>query len=180
MAIRIWGADTGASVGKPLEGRTGSIYSVVYSPDGERIISASADSTIRIWDSKTGSAIGRPLNGHADWLGSVACSPDRRHIVSGSWDTTIHVWELFTPLIQSPFSCNQIHAKFCVQPDANGWVRDSENRLLYWVPPDCCTGLHSPALLMIPSMSHTRSVALNFDDFVFGTSWTQIFNSTNP
>ena len=55
---------------------------------------------------------------------------------------------------------------------SDGWVRDPEGGLLYWVPPE--TGLHSPALLTIPQTSPTRSVSLNFDEFVFGTSWAQI------
>jgi len=177
--IRIWDAETGAGVGKPLEGHTDWIRSVVYSPSGQYIISASHDRTIRVWDAKTGAAIGKPLMAHANLVMSIACSPEGKHIVSGSADTTIHVWDLFPRLpIQPSLSCDQAHADFCAQQDANGWVRDSKHGLLYWVPPDCHTGLHSPAVLTIPPTSHTRSVILDFDEFVFGTSWTQVFNST--
>ena len=118
---------------------------------------------------------------HAGNVISIACSPDRQHIVSGSWDAMIHVWDIFPdpPIQQSP-SCNPFHAEFCAQPDAHSWVRDSKNGLLYWVLLDCCTGLHSPALLTIPPMSHTQSVSLDFSDFVFGTSWSQIFNGVKP
>ena len=181
MTIRIWDAETGAAVGEPLKGHTDEVASVVYSPNGQYIISASADKTIRIWDSKTGGAMVKPLKAHAHEVRSVACSPHGQHIASGAWDYTIHVWDIFQHLPIPPWvSGNQTHADFCAQPDGNGWVRDSENGLLYWVPLDCRTGLHSPALLTIPPTSHTRSVALNFEDFVFGTSWTQMFNSTNP
>jgi WD40 repeat protein len=178
--IRIWDAETGAAVGEPLEGHVNYVRSVVYCPNGIHIISASADKSIRIWDSITGATIGKPLMAHADIVRSIACSPDGQHIVSGSWDTTIHVWDLYPqPPIQSSPSCNQICADFCAQPDADGWVRDPNDGLLYWVPTDCCTGLNSPALLTIPPTSHTRSVTLDFEDFVFGTSWTEIFNSAN-
>ena len=68
---------------------------------------------------------------------------------------------------------------YCASADANGWVRDSMNGLLYCVPTDYSTGLHSPTLLTIPPTSHTRSVRLDFPDFVFGTCWTQIFHSAN-
>jgi WD40 repeat protein len=52
MSIRIWDADTGAAIGRPLEGHTHYVRSVAYSPDGRRIISGSGDRTIRIWDAK--------------------------------------------------------------------------------------------------------------------------------
>ena len=176
--IRIWCAETGAAIGKPLEGHTNTVQSVTYSHSGQHVISSSADCTIRIWDAKTGDAVRNPLKAHTSNVQSIACSPDGRHLVSGSWDTTIHVWDLFPhPPIQLSPPCNPIHASFCALPDANGWVRDSKNGLLYWVPLDCCTGLHSPALLTIPPTSHTQSVSLDFEDFVFGMSWTQIFNS---
>ena len=44
--IRIWDAETGALVGDPLEGHTGGVNPVAYSPDGQRIISGSDDNTI--------------------------------------------------------------------------------------------------------------------------------------
>ena len=48
--IRIWDAETGQQIGKPLEGHTGSVLSASFSPDGKRIVSASWDNTLRIWD----------------------------------------------------------------------------------------------------------------------------------
>jgi hypothetical protein len=59
----------------------------------------------------------------------------------------------------------------------DGWVRDSEGGLLYWVPHECRSSVHSPALMTIPLTSRNRSVSLDFDDIAFGTSWTQIFKS---
>jgi len=40
------------------------VRSVVYSPDGQHIISGSFDKTIRIWGADTGAAVGKPLQGH--------------------------------------------------------------------------------------------------------------------
>ena len=65
--IRIWDAETGVAVGKPLEGHTNSVNSVAYSPDGRHIISGSDDKTIRIWNADTSSAVGEPLGGHTDY-----------------------------------------------------------------------------------------------------------------
>ena len=94
--IRIWDAETGAAVGKPLEGHTNWVQSVAYSPDGRHIISGSGDSTIRIWVAETGAAVGNPLKGHSELVQSVAYSPDGRHIISGSVDKTIRIWNAET------------------------------------------------------------------------------------
>ena len=39
---------------KVFEGHTDSVYGVVVSPDGTKIISGSGDNTVRIWSVKTG------------------------------------------------------------------------------------------------------------------------------
>jgi len=173
--IRTWDAETGAAIGKPLEGHSSVVESITYSPDGRRIISGSGDKTIRIWDAETGAAGGRPLEGDIVNVLSVASSPSVQHNVPGSNSTTIRVSEPFSH--QPSSSCNPLHACFYSQPDSHGWVRDSDRGLLYWVPIDCRSGLHSPALITIPFTSDVRSISLDFEDFVFGTDWPQIFNS---
>ena len=77
-------------------GHTYPVWSVAVSPDGTRVASGSADTTIRIWDISTGKVIGRPLKGHTSFVNSIAFSPDGTRIVSGSWDTTIRIWDSST------------------------------------------------------------------------------------
>ena len=140
---------------------------------GKKVVTHSTDDhTIRIWDAKAGRPVGTPLKGHGRGVLSVAYSPDGQNIVSGSKDNTIRVWNSVPPL-SVPIS--SLHSQLYQPPDPDGWVRDSEGGFLYWVPQDCRVGLHSPALLTIPFTSHVRSVSLDFEDFVFGTSWAQIF-----
>jgi len=79
--IRMWDADTGSAVGKPLEGHTDSVWSVAYSPDGRHITSGSLDKMIRMWDAESGAAVGKPLKGHTHSVLSVAYSPDGHHII---------------------------------------------------------------------------------------------------
>src|SRR5258706_360161 len=171
---QIWNAETGTAIHKPLEGHTDCVVSVTYSPDGQHIISGSSDTTIQIWDAKTGVAVRKTLEGHMGEVMSVAYSPDGQRIISASADGIIHVWQPFPHVSIQPLSSdNPIHVDFCAKPDPDGWVRDSEGGLLYWVPPDCRKGLHSRALITISPTSSVRQVSLDFEDIAFGRSWAQ-------
>src|SRR5712672_1379736 len=94
--IRLWDAETGDPIGKPLEGHSSEVNSVACSPDGSRIVSGSEDKTIRLWDAETGDPIGKPLEGHSSAVNSVAFSPNGSRFVSGSWDNTIRLWDAET------------------------------------------------------------------------------------
>jgi WD40 repeat protein len=74
-----------------LEGHSLGVLSVVYSPDGTKIISGSVDKTIKIWDANTGICL-QTLEGHSSNVYSVAYSPDDKRIVSGSADKTVKIW----------------------------------------------------------------------------------------
>jgi len=43
------------------------IVAVVYSPDGQQLVSASMDQRIKVWDVKTGECL-RKLEGHTKWI----------------------------------------------------------------------------------------------------------------
>ena len=70
--------------------------SAAFSPDGKRIVTASADKTARLWDAETGKPIGEPLRGHADTVSSAAFSPDGKRIVTASDDKTARLWDAET------------------------------------------------------------------------------------
>ena len=78
-----------------LQGHTGRVYSVSFSPDGKTIASGSADHTLRLWDASTRKLI-RTLTGHTESVKSVSFSPDGKTIASGSADHTLRLWDAST------------------------------------------------------------------------------------
>ena len=93
---------TAGEIKSSLRGHTDRVWSVCFSPCGEKIASGGGneygnkDYSIRIWDAKTGEQIGSPLSGHSNWVFSVAWSPDGTKLASGSKDKTVRIWEAAT------------------------------------------------------------------------------------
>ena len=80
---------------KTLAGHSKSVKSVAYSPDGTKIISGLADSTIKIWDANTGQCL-QTMKGDKYCVDAVAYSPDGKRIISGGWDNTVKIWDANT------------------------------------------------------------------------------------
>jgi WD40 repeat protein len=99
--VRLWGTQTGASIGSPLRGHSEQVNSVVFSPDGKVIASCSGvgmdrDNSVRLWDATTGTPMWSGMNGHTDCVNYVTFSPDGKLVASGSRDETIRVWDVYT------------------------------------------------------------------------------------
>jgi hypothetical protein len=81
-------------VGRWPHGSDTQIWSISFSPDGRRILTASAR-TVRIWDTATGRLV-HELVGHGNEVLCASYSPDGKRIASGGRDGNVRIWSAET------------------------------------------------------------------------------------
>jgi len=90
--IEIWDTTTQQRL-QTLEGHTEDVIDVDFSPDGETLVSGSADKTVRLWRLSDGELLDT-LEGHTALVSSVEFAPDGENVVSASLDTQVIVWDI--------------------------------------------------------------------------------------
>jgi WD40 repeat protein/transcriptional regulator with XRE-family HTH domain len=73
----------------------GSILSVTFSPNEERLAAGTANGEIRLWNVASGIKL-PTCQGHTSWVRSVTFSPDGNMLASGSEDQTVRLWNAIT------------------------------------------------------------------------------------
>jgi WD40 repeat protein len=78
-----------------LLSHTGAIWDMAITPDGEKVVSASGDTTLRVWNLETGETL-HILRGHTDRVLGIAVTSNGKKVISASDDKTLKVWNLET------------------------------------------------------------------------------------
>jgi WD40 repeat protein len=130
--IGLWDAESGTPFAFPLQGHTGAVFCVAFSPSGNQIISGSWDRTLRLWDARTGLPVGSPFKGHTSAVFCVAFSPDGKQIISGSKDNTLRLWDVRCGHPnRSPFTGHANHVQSVVfSADGKQIVSGSKDRTI--------------------------------------------------
>jgi WD40 repeat protein len=99
LVRELWGSAVGAILKSKtravLKGHAGPVVTATFSPDGKRVVTASADTTARLWDAKTGTDVA-VLKTHTGAVRTAAFSPDGRRVVTASADKTACLWDAET------------------------------------------------------------------------------------
>ncbi|MEZ5327954.1 MAG: protein kinase [Verrucomicrobiales bacterium] len=94
--VQLWDVRAGRLLGE-LKGHTEYVKDLLFTPDGKRLISASADQSIRIWDLTDPDnfpSTSTVLRGHTDEVTRLAWHPDGKTLLSGGGDGQVLAWSM--------------------------------------------------------------------------------------
>ncbi|WP_329558431.1 trypsin-like peptidase domain-containing protein [Streptomyces uncialis] len=93
-SVRLWDARTHQHLGD-LDGPTGMVGFVVFSPDGRTLAAAGWGGRLWLWDVRH-RRLTATVKGHADAAESVAFTPDGKTLASIGRDAAVRLWDVRT------------------------------------------------------------------------------------
>lgn len=139
-----------------LEGHRDDVLSVSFSPDGQKIATASMDNTIKLW--KPNGQLLQTLTEHQKGVFSVSFTPDSKTLISVSLDNTIKLWQYqpdgnFT-LLNSIEPQHKLYT-FSLSPDGQTFATATQDKKIkFW-------GLDGKLLSTLPAPG-VEVMATNF------------------
>ncbi|KAL6910995.1 hypothetical protein GGI43DRAFT_33046 [Trichoderma evansii] len=117
-----------------LEGHSGGVTAIAFSPDSKTLASASGDETLQLWDATTG-VPQQTLEGLSGRVTAIAFSPDGKTLASASGDETLQLWDATTGVLQQTLEGHSSAIAF--SPDSKTLASASRDATVLW---DAATG----------------------------------------
>lgn len=93
-SVRIWNLATGEQRHSLPDG-IGGAAELVFSPDGETVVSANLDNDIRVWKTKSGELVKR-VEDMTGAMFAAEFTPDGKQLIMGGLDETVYIWDAKT------------------------------------------------------------------------------------
>jgi WD40 repeat protein len=127
---RTWNAQTGEPLSTPL--RHAARCEAVFSPQGDRVLTAGEDGVARIWDARSGAPLTSPMKHHLA-VGFAEFSTDGRRVLTAGSDHVLRVWGAATGEAISP-PLRRVDASLSprLAPDGLSVVAVAQRSVILW------------------------------------------------
>ena len=112
-------------------GHTNTIRQLVHTPDGNKVLSSSADGTVRVWHAPTGALI-LTFNQHPDPATALTVTPDGKQALSGSTKGQVLVWDIATGKVVRELDCGDWVGSIAVSPDGRQVLTGCRGGITLW------------------------------------------------
>ncbi|MDB9313230.1 AAA-like domain-containing protein [Spirulina sp. CS-785/01] len=89
--VCLWDYEAGKII-QSFQGHDGAVWDVDFSPDGNTLLTGSADQTLKLW--QLDGTLLQTFTGHQEMVWDVDFSPDGQTIASAGFDATVKLWSL--------------------------------------------------------------------------------------
>jgi WD40 repeat protein/serine/threonine protein kinase len=144
-----------------LEGHTDSVLSAQFSPNGEKIVTASRDRTARIWQSVDGAHLRQLSEGHSFLASRVAYFPGGKRMATAAVDNTLRIWDINSATQKRVLDQTGRASAFAISADGTLIVTGGNNSIAQvW---DAEKG-DAPLFVLTGHKSEVTAVAISADN----------------